>query len=204
MSIYRILEHPWVFRASQHVLAPGMDRIVTGHLVKIMAGVPGAAKILDVGCGPSSWLWKLGRQPVGLDLCHAYVRKFRLTDKKCVTASAAALPFAADSFDMVFSFCLLHHLPEDLAGHVAREMIRVTRPGGRVVVFDPVLPHYPWLRPVAWAICKLDRGRFIRSQADLESRILQTAAWSTKRITHSYLGTEGLFCLLEKAPHSHA
>ena len=178
-----------------------MDRIVTGHLAKIMAGVSGAASILDVGCGPSSWLWKLDMHPVGLDLCHAYVKKFRFTGENCVTASAAELPFETGSFDIVCSVLLLHHLPEDLAGHVTREMIRVTRPGGRVIVLDPVLPKFPWRRPLAWTVCKLDRGRFIRSQAELESRILQTAAWSTKRITLSYLGTEGLFCIHEAPDH---
>ena len=72
MNLYRILEIPLVYRTAQFVLAPGMDRIVTDLLSRTLARIPTPTTILDVGCGPSSWLWKFGMKPVGLDLCHAY------------------------------------------------------------------------------------------------------------------------------------
>lgn len=51
-------------------------------------------------------------------------------------ADAAQLPFAEDSFDLALSFLMLHHV-----GHwevALRELVRVVRPGGRVLGCDLV------------------------------------------------------------------
>jgi ubiquinone/menaquinone biosynthesis C-methylase UbiE len=198
MNPYRLLEHPAVYHAAQLLLAPGMNGIVTRHLAKIREVISDPGHVLDVGCGPSSRLWKIGMRPIGLDYAHAYTSRFRESGGISVTASAAALPFRRESFDAVLCFGLLHHLPDDVARMTVREAQRVTRPGGHVIVFDPVLPTHPWRRPIAWCLCKLDRGRFIRSQPTVESRILGSRTWDVERITHSYLGTEGVFCVFEK------
>jgi len=198
MNLYRVLEIPLVYRTAQFVLAPGMDRIVTELLSRTFARIPTPAAALDVGCGPSSWLWKFGIKPVGLDLCHAYTKKFRDGGSLSVTASAAILPFPASSFDLVFSYGLLHHLPDAMARVAVGEIVRVTRARGHVVMFDPMLPEAAWRRPHAWALCKLDRGKFIRPQAIYESRILGTPDWKTFRFTHSHLGTEGVLSVLQK------
>ena len=198
MSIYRVLEIPFVYRMSQAILAPGHVRIISQHLSRALAQVPAPATVLDVGCGPSSFLWNLGMKPVGLDLCHAYTKKFHDAGNLSVTASAAVLPFPADSFDLVFSMDLLHHLPDEVARETIGEIVRVTRSGGEAVLFDPVLPKVAWRRPQAWALCKLDRGRFIRSQSDYESCVLGAREWKTARFTHTYLGAEGVLTLLRK------
>ena len=199
MSLYRLLENPAVYRASQTVLAPGMDAILTRELGKMVAGIPSDAKALDVGCGPVSWLWKFGMKPAGLDILHSYTTRFLARGGSCVTASAAAIPFASDSFDLVFSYALLHHLPDELAQQTVGEMIRVVKPKGSVIIFDPVLPRAAWRRPIAWALCKLDRGHFIRPQPVLEAKILGgSGRANTRRVTHSYLGKEGVLCRLKK------
>jgi SAM-dependent methyltransferase len=125
--------------------------------------------------------------------------KYRGAGGDCVTASASEIPFASGSFDLVLSVALLHHLPEDVARRTVGEMLRVTRSGGQVTVFDPVLPRAAFSRPQAYALCKLDRGRFIRTEPVLRSRILAPGDWHTQRIKHSYIGTEGLLCTLRKA-----
>jgi SAM-dependent methyltransferase len=198
MSLYRILEMPAVYRTSQLVLAPGMERIVSELLSRTFVEIPKPAAVLDVGCGPSSWLWKFGMKPLGLDLCHAYTKKFRDAGYLSVTGSATCLPFPSDSFDLVFSYGLLHHLPEAMARETVREIIRTTRAGGHAVIFDPMLPKAAWRRPHAWALCKLDRGRFVRQQDKYESTILSSKEWKTSRFAHSYLGTEGLLSVLQK------
>ena len=200
MKLYRILEIPFIYRTAQFVLAPGMDRIVTELLSRAFAGIPPPAATLDVGCGPVSWLWRFGMRPLGLDLCHAYAKKFRDAGNQSITASAATLPFRDSSFDLVFSFGLLHHLPEPIARETVSEIIRVTRGGGHIVLFDPVLPKSVWWRPQAWALCKLDRGKFIRQQGNYESYILGTPEWKTLRFTHSHVGTEGVLSVLKKSP----
>lgn len=198
MSIYQVLEMPVIYKAAQAVLAPGMKQIVTERLREATADIPTSAFILDVGCGPRSWLSYLGRQPVGLDLCHPYTVKYRAAGGICVTASASQIPFAAESFDAVVSVSLLHHLPEEVARDTVAEMVRVTRRGGKVVVFDPVLPKSAITRPLPYALCKLDRGAHIRKEDTQRSRILAPFDWDVHRITHSYIGTEGVICTLRK------
>jgi SAM-dependent methyltransferase len=198
MNIYRVLEIPLVYRMSQAVLGPGYVRIISQHLSRTFAQLPAPVTVLDVGCGPSSFLWNFGMKPVGLDLCRAYTKKFRDAGNLSVTASAAVLPFPANSFDLVFSMSLLHHLPDAVARETVGEILRVTRPGGQAVLFDPVLPKKAWRRPQAWALCKLDRGKFIRSQSDYESRILGGRECKTFRFTHTLLGAEGVLTLLHK------
>ena len=198
MNIHKILEIPLVYRVSQFVLAPGMDRIVTARLARMFARLPRPERVLDVGCGPSSWLWKLGMKPIGLDLCHSYTVRFRANGSYSVNASAVNLPFPANYFDVVFSYGLLHHLPEQLARETVGEILRVTRPNGHVILFDPVVPRVAALRPLAWALCKMDRGRFIRPQGDYETSVLSRPEWKIERFTHSYLGTEGVLSLLAK------
>jgi SAM-dependent methyltransferase len=50
-------------------------------------------------------------------------------------SSGERLPFATVSFDVVFSHEVLEHVDDDRA--CVAEMVRVTRPGGRIVVFVP-------------------------------------------------------------------
>lgn len=199
MNLHKILEYPIVYRTAQKIFAPGMDRIITGHLSRIFGGTPHSERnILDVGCGPSSWLWKIGIHPIGLDISESYIKKFRMKGGIGLAGSASELPFASNSFDAVMSVALLHHLPEDLARQTVSEMVRVTNEHGRVIIFDPILPTSAWRRPVAWMLCKLDRGRFIRRQEVFQSQFVREGDWNVERIKHSYLGTEGLFCVLKK------
>lgn len=49
-------------------------------------------------------------------------------------ADATALPFADASFGAALSFLMLHHIPR--RDDAVRELVRVLRPGGRLVLFD--------------------------------------------------------------------
>lgn len=196
--VYDLLRSPVVYKTAQAVLAPGMKHLVGNCLKQAICNTPKDAPMLDVGCGPASWLWDLDRQPFGLDLSHEYTLKYRGAGGHCITASASEVPFASNSFALVICVALLHHLPDEVARETVRQMVRVTRPGGRVVIFDPVFPHSPFTRPVAYSLCKLDRGEFIRTQSGMESRILAPFNWTIQRINHSYLGTEGLICACVK------
>jgi ubiquinone/menaquinone biosynthesis C-methylase UbiE len=70
----------------------------------------------------------------------------RFTKIKFVLADAASLPFEAETFDRVFSTCVLHHIT-DLES-VIREIRRVTKKGGTVDLYVPCDPGmiYRWIR----------------------------------------------------------
>jgi SAM-dependent methyltransferase len=53
-----------------------------------------------------------------------------------------ALPYLSDTFDAAYSVSVLEHIPGDGDSVALAELIRVVRPGGRVVVTTPFSPDY--------------------------------------------------------------
>jgi SAM-dependent methyltransferase len=101
---------------------------------------PGPA--LDVGCGTGALAERLaaaGYEMTGVDPSDGMLEILR---RRCpavnaVVASGAELPFAPDSFDLVLTVATMHHIATP--GAVRRtlaEMVRVSRPGGRILIWD--------------------------------------------------------------------
>lgn len=147
--------------------------------------------MLDVGCGPRSWLRSIGVRPVGVDRSHAAIQTFRRSSEAGVVASATALPFRSGASDSAWSFGLLHHLSDAAAATAVRELERVTKPGGHVVVFDGVRPGAdgPLL---ARLIRRLDRGRWMRTRGDLAALLDREGAWDRESLRYSDLGLDGV------------
>lgn len=59
-------------------------------------------------------------------------------------ADGLSLPFPEESLDAVFANMYLHHCPDPLAA--IQEMVRVLRPGGRLVISDMDTHPYAWLK----------------------------------------------------------
>lgn len=59
-------------------------------------------------------------------------------------ADGLHLPFPDESLDAVFANMYLHHCPDPLAS--IQEMVRVLRPGGRLVITDMDSHPYAWLK----------------------------------------------------------
>ncbi len=107
---------------------------------------PGSA-VLDVGCGVGEVCVELAARVgtagkvAGVDLSEAMIEAARKTVSASGTAadlrvaSVYELPFADATFDAVRSERVFQHLDNPDAG--LREMIRVTRAGGRVLIIDP-------------------------------------------------------------------
>jgi ubiquinone/menaquinone biosynthesis C-methylase UbiE len=56
---------------------------------------------------------------------------------ECITGDLMQMNFAADSFDLVFNAGVLEHFEPDERAAALREMTRVTKPGGTVLVAVP-------------------------------------------------------------------
>ncbi len=80
-------------------------------------------------------LQPLARQGVGLEVefDRAVIAQAKAHQLTC--AAAEALPFPANSFDLLLSHEVLEHVRDDR--QAVSEMARVLKPGGRLVVFVP-------------------------------------------------------------------
>ena len=96
-----------------------------GHAAEVVAPNVRLVMGLDLTVG----LLELG----ATRLAEAGVRNVVLQE-----GNAEALPFVADSFDLVYCLAALHHIGDPIKA--TREMVRVCRPGGRVVLSDLITP----------------------------------------------------------------
>ncbi len=94
--------------------------------------------ILDVGCGLGLYTSAFRRftpTVFGVEIEFERAAQARRRAAGVVVAPAEALPFADDCFDVVFSHEVIEHVRDDRLA--TRELVRVARPGGRVVIFAP-------------------------------------------------------------------
>ncbi|MBM0232580.1 class I SAM-dependent methyltransferase [Micromonospora sp. STR1_7] len=128
-------------RLSGRMLAGLYDRVARD--VCAVASGP----VLDVGTGPARLLRTVAsRRPdlhlTGVDVSPQMVAVARqrvteagLTDRVTVdVADATALPYPDGSFAVVVSTLSLHHWPVPVAA--VSELLRVLRPGGRLLIYD--------------------------------------------------------------------
>lgn len=115
-------------------------------------------RVVDFGCGSgvnTALLARRGAHVWGIDISQHLLRlaSRRLAASGCsgeaafIACSAHDMPFPDSSIDVVFGMGILHHLDLDL---VAREVLRVLKPGGRAIFQEPVRNSavIRWLRPL--------------------------------------------------------
>ncbi len=69
-----------------------------------------------------------------LDYGHS-VAQARIATPHALIAAGEAMPYAANTFDVVIANEVIEHVTDDRA--TVAEMVRVCRPGGRIVIFCP-------------------------------------------------------------------
>ena len=102
-------------------------------------------RIFDAGCGDGNVLLDLARYGAkrrslaGIDLLPERVERARtlLPSADIREADAQAIPFPDGAFDLVLAFTLLSSIVDRAARRrVVAEMLRVTAPGGLIVIYD--------------------------------------------------------------------
>jgi ubiquinone/menaquinone biosynthesis C-methylase UbiE len=139
-----------VVRNQYNQMAPAYDWLWQGYLAKTLgflktwAAIPPSAHVLDIGCGTGIFeQLVLADQPkqfmIGVDISN---RMLRLAQRKCrmysnvafYTASAEAMPFAVEQFDIVVTASAFHYFNDPAAA--LTETKRVLKPGGVLIILD--------------------------------------------------------------------
>jgi SAM-dependent methyltransferase len=117
----------------------GRRRIIRSFVKDICAQITDRRpRILDVGCGTGANLLLLSEfgDAEGVDVSPDALAFCRERGLESVRLGAAeAMPYADHEFDLVTAFDVVEHMDDDVAG--LREMRRVLRPGGRLLLFVP-------------------------------------------------------------------
>lgn len=76
----------------------------------------------------------------GLDACEPMLLRFRenAPSGKVLAGSVTSIPAASESFDALFSSCVLLHLRRASAEAALREFYRVLKPGGKFLIITSV------------------------------------------------------------------
>jgi SAM-dependent methyltransferase len=124
----------WWYVGRRRIIADFVRRICE----QLRAEGNSEPRILDIGCGTGGNLETLsgfGRAE-GVDISSEALDFCRARGLNNVRQGAAeTLPYESESFDLVTGLDVVEHLDDDVAG--LREMRRVLRPGGRMLLFVP-------------------------------------------------------------------
>jgi SAM-dependent methyltransferase len=133
---------------------PGQLRLrrIELSLLEACAPIPRVERILEIGCGNAVGAALLrdrarllvatdlpktdiATHSIGMDAPRRLLAALGVRNCRLAGASAEVLPFRDATFDVVFSFFVLEHVPN--RGAALEEMRRVLRRGGRIVAFVP-------------------------------------------------------------------
>lgn len=154
-------------------IAPGYDAGMSDPLKRVVGGSADTflehkadwllrnlvlgGRLLDFGCGTGGFLRALRRRGaplelVGCDVANGMIEEARrrwdagpLPELHAV--EPGRLPFADAEFDLATVVCVLHHVASSEHPAIARELMRVVRPGGAVAIFEhnPLNPITRWM-----------------------------------------------------------
>lgn len=129
------------------VLTLGRESALREKMIDLASLKPGET-VLDVGCGTGTLAIAAGRhvgssgKVYGIDASPEMIARAGKKAGKAGqgiefrNASIEALPFQDAQFDVVLSTLILHHLPRQVRENGLREIRRVLKTGGRVLVVD--------------------------------------------------------------------
>jgi SAM-dependent methyltransferase len=133
LQTHRAEDRHWWYQGRRRVIERVLERL----------DLPAGARILDAGCGSGRNMVELARHGAvtGVELSETSVRLARERNAgEVIEGSVMDMPFDEGAFDLTVSLDVIEHLEDDVGA--LRELRRVTKPGGALLV---TVPAYQWL-----------------------------------------------------------
>ncbi|MBI2546405.1 methyltransferase domain-containing protein [Candidatus Woesearchaeota archaeon] len=134
------------------------------------AALPSKGKLLDIGCGTGimTRLYKTKYHNLEVTGLDPDMQALRIAKSKAlqnnlkikyIHGSAEKLPFPNESFDVITTTLAIHHLktPQKIAAF--REMYRILRKGGRLIVTDFGKPKGLLMTMLMWIPLYIEEGK---------------------------------------------
>src|SRR4030043_929297 len=181
-------EYDSLIRKVYDILAPFYD-IVTMPFSRVRDKVVNftdarnASKILDVATGTGKQAFafaKKGCDVIGVDLSEAMLKvankKNKYGNVKFEVGDATNLPFEDNSFDVSCVSFGLHDMPLTIREKALKEMVRVTKTKGMIVIVDYALPKNKIGRFLTYHFIILYEGKYYSNfiKSDLEALLRKT------------------------------
>ncbi len=133
LQTHQVEDRHWWYQGRRRVLERAIARLQ----------LPAGASILDAGCGSGRNMVDLAKHGTvtGIELSSPSVELAR--ERRVGTVLEGSIldtPFEDSSFDLTVSLDVIEHLEDDVGA--LRELRRVTKPGGALLV---TVPAYQWL-----------------------------------------------------------
>ena len=123
-----------------------MERVQSHTLSRILRGFDlSNSDVLELGCGVGRWapkLQKAGANYIGTDLSQGMISRARIITPSAnfVHLTTDNLPFETGSFDLVLTVTVLHHNSYARQDELIDELLRITKPGGHILIMEAILP----------------------------------------------------------------
>ena len=152
--------------------------------------------VLDLGCG-------IGLYHTGLNGCFRKLHGADISPLSIETAKkahpwvnyahydGARLPYETGRFNVVFSICVMHHVPAESWYNFTAEMHRVLKPGGLAIIFE----HNPYNPATQYIVrsCEIDKDAVLLTPCKLRSIFRDTQFLNIKTRTILSVPPKGRF-----------
>lgn len=159
---YGILENPVIYDVSQKVF--GSNRVLKRLRKNIKEQLDHISycKVLDMGCGTGSFEDLFDGNYFGIDINKNYITKAQekgIENRHFLVGDVTSVAFDNGSFDLIYTLGVLHHLNSIEQKRMLKEMWRLCKPNGNLIIVDGLVPSNKF-NIIGYILAKIDRGGY--------------------------------------------